>query len=73
MELMLKKGIRSYTKLSTLLRSHGYNFNQSSFSSWAFGRNSAPKTLPPALAEVLRLNEEERAKLARTLSPTIKT
>ncbi len=62
--LAMSRGIETNKALADLLQSHGYPFRAASFSDWLYGHYTAPKVLPAALAEVLDLDEGERARLA---------
>ena len=64
LELMLSRGIRTWVELSARLRERGHDFSAARMGSWSYGRHAADRTFPSALAEVLGLNREERARLA---------
>lgn len=62
--MMATRGITGYADLSVLLRGSGHDFSDDVLRNWLTGRTSVHKTFSPALAEVLRLDDEERARLA---------
>ena len=63
LELMIKRGVRTWTELAAMLEELGYHYSSGSFSHWSYGRHAAPKTLPGALVEVLGLDDTERTRL----------
>jgi hypothetical protein len=67
-ELMLERDIRSWTDLSRLLEAHGHYFEASRLSGWAYGQHDADWRFVRAFAEVLRLEAEERTRLAMTFA-----
>ncbi len=67
-ELMLERDIRSWTDLSKLLEAHGHSFEASRLSGWAYGHRDVDWRFVRALAEVLRLEAEERTRLAMTFA-----
>jgi hypothetical protein len=67
-ELMLERDIRSWTDLSKFLEAHGHSFEPSRLSGWAYGQHDVDWRFVRALAEVLRLEAEERTRLAMTFT-----
>jgi len=67
-ELMLERDIRSWTDLSKLLKAHGHSFEASRLSGWAYGQHDVDWRFVRALAEVLRLQADERTRLAMTFA-----
>jgi hypothetical protein len=67
-ELMLGRDIRSWMDLSRLLKARGHNFQASRLSGWAYGQHDADWRFVRALADVLRLEAEERTRLAMTFA-----
>jgi hypothetical protein len=67
-ELMLERDIRSWMDLSKLLKAHGHNFEGSRLSGWAYGQHDVDWRFVRALAEVLRLQAEQRTRLAMTFA-----
>jgi hypothetical protein len=65
LELMARRGIRGWAALSRLLAEHGHDCKPPRISHWAYGRHAAPHAFPIALREVLQLDEEEAALLAK--------
>jgi hypothetical protein len=68
LELMSKRGTRSWTALSALLAKGGYTFQPSRMSNWAYGRHAAAHEFVSALREVLQLDEEEAVHLAKAFA-----
>jgi hypothetical protein len=67
-ELMLERDIRSWTDLSKLLKAHGHSVEASRLSGWAYGQHDVDWRFVRALAEVLRLQADERTRLAMTFA-----
>jgi hypothetical protein len=57
-----------WSALSRLLAEHGYDYKPLRISNWAYGRHAAPHAFPMALREVLQLDEEEAALLAKAFA-----
>lgn len=64
LELMSRRGLRTWTALSERLEDHGYDFKPSRMSNWAFGRHAVDRHFGHALADALGLTAEERQRLA---------
>ena len=67
-ELMLGRDIRSWTDLGRLLEAHGHDLEASRLSGWAYGQHDADWRFVRAFAEALRLEAEERTRLAMTFA-----
>lgn len=65
---MISRSIQTYTELSALLAEHGYDYKVARLSMWVHGAHAAENRFPSALAEVLELDAEERAKLAEAFT-----
>jgi hypothetical protein len=68
LELMARRGIMGWAALSRLLAEHGYDYKPPRISNWAYGRHAAAAAFPVALREVLQLDEEEAALLAKAFA-----
>ena len=64
LELMARRGVRTWSRLSAMLRQAGYNFTPQRISNWAYGLHAADRRIGRALREVLELDEDEEIKLA---------
>jgi hypothetical protein len=68
LELMARRGIMGWAALSRLLAEHGYDYKPPRISNWAYGRHTIVPAFPMALREVLQLDEEEAALLAKAFA-----
>jgi hypothetical protein len=68
LELMARRGITGWAQLSRLLAEHGYDYKPQRISKWAYGRHTIVPAFPMALREVLQLDEEEEALLAKAFT-----
>lgn len=63
-----RRGIRQWKELSGLLALEGHEVSAARLSHYFHGRNSGPKWLPRAIASVLRLDNEDKQKLANAFA-----
>jgi hypothetical protein len=68
LELMARRGITGWNSLSSLMSSKGYDFKPPRISNWAYGRHTIVPAFHMALREVLQLDEEEEALLAKAFT-----
>lgn len=64
LELMVRRGIRTWGKLSAMLEDEGHHFTPQRISNWAYGRHAVSNAFSEALLDVLDLQEEEKRQLA---------
>jgi hypothetical protein len=64
LELMSRRGLRTWTALSALLEDYGFYYKPSRISNWAFGRHAVDRYFGHALATALDLTPDERGRLA---------
>jgi hypothetical protein len=64
LELMSRRGLRTWTALSALLEDSAFYYKPSRISNWAFGRHAVDRYFGHALATALDLTPEERGRLA---------
>ena len=62
--LMAEQGVRSQAELVRIFDEHGYSLTQQRLSHWLLGRYAVAKEFPAQFSEVLRLDENQRVRLA---------
>lgn len=64
LELMARRGVRTWADLSIMLRTRSYYFTPQRISNWAYGRHAVSNDFSAAIRETLGLEDEEITQLA---------
>jgi hypothetical protein len=65
LELMSRRGLRTWVELSRLLAGNGYDFKPPRISNWVHGRHPVSRDFGRALIKTLNLSDDEITELAR--------